>query len=373
VISLLEVADRARKGPKMDEKEWNMSLFRKMQELIHDYDIKHPEGDEGSFLNVDDELADRAFNAAVDFLIDRGVYCITSGRIIHFSEDEVREAIKEAPREIVIGEGRDARKFKQRKVEGNELVNIVPGHHAPFTEDLAPLVVKNFAQIPRADFIEGFNFPTIEGREIYSMPMEAYASRREAAWMREGVEKAGRPGMSIVLYPLSTKASTLISAIDPERGLRRTDGVLLTVLPDIKVEYDLLTAAMVFNDYGFFGVNGGFGIVGGFCLHNRGKSGSKAHKLGKVRRVPGPEQEHLHHMHGVEHHMFRTLHRDGPTGIRHKEYRGTGQRRQPIRAKSQPPKAERRANTSRSGVHGRGLRCHSKSRSEQGRGGRNPG
>ena len=265
MISLLELAERARSGPKMDEKEWNMGLFKKMQELAEEYSLRLPGEGAESFLNLDDDLADGAFHAAVDFLLDRGVYCLTSGRVIRFTEDEVGAAIKEAPSEIIVGEGKDARRFKQRKVEGREPVNIVPGHHAPFTEDLAPLVVENFAQIPRADFIEGFNFPAVEGHEVYGMPMEAYASRKEAAWMREGVEKAGRPGMAIVLYPISTKASTLISAIDPERGLRRTDGVLLTVLPDIKVEYDLLTAAMVFNDYGFFGVNGGFGIVGGFC------------------------------------------------------------------------------------------------------------
>ncbi len=249
----------------MDEKEWNMSLFKTMQELSDKYDIKLPPREHRSFLNTDDELPDRAFQAALDFIVNKGIYCLTSGRIIQFSEDEVRESIKETPSEIIIGEGKDTRTFKQRKVEGKEFVNIVPGHHAPFTEDLAPLVVKNFAQIPRTDFIEGFNFPKVEGREIYSMPMEAYASRKEAAWMREGVEMAGRPGLSIVLYPLSTKASSLISAIDQERGLRKTDGVLLTVLPDIKVEYDLLTAAMVYHDFGMYSVNGGFGIVGGFC------------------------------------------------------------------------------------------------------------
>jgi len=247
----------------MNEREWDLQLFKKMQGLSKEFKLKCPVDSE--FLNTDDDAADRAFEAALKFIVETGVYCISTNRVVRFTEDEVRDALRQVPREVPMGEGRDKRVFKQRRIEGREPLNIVPGHHAPFTEDLAPLVVKNFAQIARSDFIEGFNFPFTDGREVYGMPLEAYASRREAAWMREGVRKAGRPGMAIVLYPISPRASTLISAIDPDCGLRRTDGVLLSILPDVKMEYDLLTAAMVFNDYGFFGVNGSFGMIGGFC------------------------------------------------------------------------------------------------------------
>jgi hypothetical protein len=55
-------------------------------------------------------------------------------------------------------------------------------------------------------------------------------------------------GMSVLYYPISTQVSTLIAPIDPTSGLRRSDGVLLSVLPDIKVEYSLLTAAIVYED-----------------------------------------------------------------------------------------------------------------------------
>lgn len=263
MIDLIEVAERARSGPRLSEKEWNMALFRKMEALVDEYDLGRGGGEE--FINTDDSLADDAFGAAIDFVLDMGAYCITTNRVIRFEEDEVRRAIGEVPRQVRMGEGKDVRIFGQGKVDGSDPLNIVPGHHAPFTTDLAPLVVKNFAQIARADFIEGFNFSTIEGREVYGMPMEAYAAKRELGMMREGVRMAGRPGMAVVLYPISTRASSLIAPIDPEGGLRRTDGVLLSVLPDVKVEYDLLTAAIVSSDYGFFGVNGSFGMAGGFC------------------------------------------------------------------------------------------------------------
>lgn len=263
VTSFLDVAERARTGSRLEEKKWNMMLFRKMQELTKEYDLRCRGVEE--FINTDDSLADDAYEAAVDFIVNLGVYCITTNRVIRFEEEEVRNAARDAPRQVLMGEGKDTRVFKQGKLDGFEPVNICPGHHAPFTEDLGSLVAKNFAQISRADFVEGFNFPVVDGMEISGRPFEAYAAMREVAWMREGVRKAGRPGMAIVLYPISTGASALTAPIDPNLGLRPTDGVLLSTLPDVKVEYDLITTAIVFSSYGYFGVNGSFGMAGGFC------------------------------------------------------------------------------------------------------------
>jgi methylamine--corrinoid protein Co-methyltransferase len=264
LISLLEVAERARSGPKMDVKDWDLGFFRKMEELKkrHRLDCS---GDAASF-NLNSDLADRAYEAAVDFLSEMGAYCISSGRAIRFTGEEVREAVRDAPSEFIVGEGRDARLIRKRVVEDRRPTNVIGGLHAPYSEDLSWIVPKNFAQVPRSDIIEGFNTTTTDGREIYGLPIEAYAGRRELAWMREGVRKAGRPGMAICYYPISTRASTLIAPMDPEYGLRRTDGILLSILPDIKVEYDLLTAAIVYQDYGAFRENGGGGAsIGGFC------------------------------------------------------------------------------------------------------------
>jgi hypothetical protein len=159
---------------------------------------------------------------------------VSTQRIVEFDRQEIQVSIREAPHEVRIGEGKDARIYKQKKIEGNELLNQCPGILAPFTEEIAPLVVKNYAQIAAADFIGGFNFTVVDGREIFGPPLETYASRRAASWMREGIRMAGRPGMSIMHYPISTRSAALIAPIDPDYGLRRTDGILLAMLPDVK-------------------------------------------------------------------------------------------------------------------------------------------
>jgi len=295
MITLLEVADRARSGPKMDEKEWDLAVFKEMQKLTKEYEIRVPES--GEFLNTDDDLADRAFRAGLQFVSEMGTYCISTNRVIKFTEGEVKQALREAPKEVVMGKGKDCRVFKQKKVEGSELLNICPGHHSPFTQEEGLLVVQNFAQIQRGDFLEGFNLTHIDGYEIWGQPIEAYAAIREVGFLREGVRKAGRPGMAIALYPITTKASTQMAPIDPEMGLRPTDGLLLTVLPTIKVEYDYLTTALVYGNYGYFAVNGSFGLAGGFA---GGAEGSLIE--GIVRPMIGwmCYRDNLHYC-GVEH------------------------------------------------------------------------
>jgi len=263
MITLYEIAERTQTGEKVEEKKWDMDFFKTISELVKKYDIKYP--GEGCYINMDDDLAERAFQAGIEFLERMGIYCITTRRRVRLSREEILTAVHEAPTEVLMGEGRDRRIWKQRKVNGNEKLNICPGHHTPFTEDLANLVVSNFAQIPRTDFIEGFNFASVDGREIMGPPMEVYASRRQVGWMREGVRKAGRPGLAIVYYPINTRAEDLIGAMDPDHGLRRTDGILLTLLPDLKMEQDMLSAAIVYEEYGSFKLSGSFAIAGGFC------------------------------------------------------------------------------------------------------------
>ena len=264
MLSLLEVAERTQKGPIIEVKDWDLGLFHRVTELAQRHEIVYP--DDGSFFNMDAALADRAFEAALNFLVEAGVYCLSTNRVIEFTREEVLEAVQEAPRQIVVGAGRDQRVLTQKAIEGRERLNQCAGMHAPWSEDLAPLVVYNFAAMPTGDYLEGFNFSTVDGREVFGMPTEAYAARRQLSWLREGIRRAGRPGMAVAYYPIGTRAGALLAPIDPECGLRPTDGVLLSVLPSAKVEHGMLTAAVVYEEYGCFKRNGGgWGMIGGFA------------------------------------------------------------------------------------------------------------
>ncbi len=265
-ISLIEVAERAQNGPKMDEKEWNMGMFRKMQELSEKYGLKV--GEHERFYDVDNAYADQLFDAAVGYLSERGVYCINTNRAIQFTEEEVREACKEAPSQITVGTEKDARTLAKREIEDPRPRNIVVGGHSAWNEVLMPLenMIKELVRIPRIDYLETFNYHRIMGREVHGTPMVVYAARKAVERARIGVRLAGRAGLALCNYPILTTTEALIAPKDEERGLRSSDGLLLSVLPDLKVETTLLAAAIYFDEYGCFGMNGGTGgSVGGFA------------------------------------------------------------------------------------------------------------
>jgi len=269
LISLLEIAERAMTGPRMDDMEWNMSLFRKSEELKARYKIPEPAEDE--LFCYDEELADRAFDAGIDLLVSLGLYCVSNGRIIEFSEGEVLDAVRALPAEINLGEGRDMRTFSKRRIEDRKPPRIVGGLHGPVPEYLVRVIPKCFAEIPQSDMMEGFNMVTIDGRRVHGIPMAAYTARREASLLREAVRAAGRPGMAVALYPIHTDAAAMIAPLDPEHGLRRSDGALFSILPDLKMELNYLTAAIVYEEYGAFKENRGgggtfFASVGGCVI-----------------------------------------------------------------------------------------------------------
>jgi methylamine--corrinoid protein Co-methyltransferase len=234
-----------------------------MQGLVTEYHLTYSGPDQ--FFDVDDSYVDAAFRAAVHFLVDQGSYCISTNRVIHFTEDEVLDAVHAAPNEFVVGTDRDARVIRKRSVEDRTRVNVISGGHCPWPIDYAPMMQAAYARVSRGDMVEGFNFTQIDGHEVHGLPLAVYAARRELAIMREAVRMAGRPGLAITLYPILTKAGPLIAPIDPDTGLRRTDGLLLSILPDMKVEADYLATAIAYEGYGGYKVNGGcFSIIGGF-------------------------------------------------------------------------------------------------------------
>jgi methylamine--corrinoid protein Co-methyltransferase len=266
MISLLDVAERAYVGPRMDEMEWNMGLFRKMQELTKRHNLKRPLP--SKFYEVDEVYLDSLFNAAVDFLSEAGVYCVSTNRVIKFTEDEVREAARQTPSSLLIGGGKDVCMVRKRAIGDAQPTHINTGGHSAWSEDIIPLplIVRELTRIPRVGSIEGFNFIKVDGREVHGTPKVVYAAIRAVERVREGVRLAGRPGLAICYYPILTNAAALIAPADPERGLRRNDGILLSVLPDLKVESDLIAAAIFYEAYGCYRVNGGAGgQVGSFC------------------------------------------------------------------------------------------------------------
>jgi len=251
MISLLDVAERVRTGPKMEPLEYDMGLFRKTQELTKRHNLRNLGKEE--FWDVDNDYADAVFQAGVDFLVEWGAYDVTTNRVAKFTEDEVQGAAREAPTQVTIGTGRDTRIIRRREIEDRSPPAIIVAGHSGWSDEVPvplPVVVREMVRDPRVDAIQGFIYAQTDGLEITGEPLWAYGARRAAERVRNGLNMAGRSGLCLIQYPTQTRAFVLTAALDQDKGLRRSDGTLLSIQPDLHIETGMIAASLVFEEYG---------------------------------------------------------------------------------------------------------------------------
>ncbi len=124
--SFLDFMERATTGPMLPEQEFNRKvLIPNVRKGVKDFNIKYsPENPVPS----NDELADRLFEAAIEFLSQTGIYCDSTHRTIHLDRKEILEAVAHVPAAGgAFGEGRDRRHFVARGPEDKFSLTIPAG------------------------------------------------------------------------------------------------------------------------------------------------------------------------------------------------------------------------------------------------------
>lgn len=196
-VDVFEAYNRALTGPKVDKDEWDYEVIpenaKKMKEK---YDI---EFEEGEFIPTDEDLIDRLFQAGLEMLVETGAYCKETGRVIEYTEEEVLEAIKAAPKSVTLGEGKDAVELVSRTHKDTEPPIIQGGPTgAPVSEDLFVEMHEAFAQEPLVDTIVNGVFETINGNQpAPGSPWEIKASKSEGKLIRHACKRAGYPGTGL--------------------------------------------------------------------------------------------------------------------------------------------------------------------------------
>ena len=252
MINQLEIARRTRTEPKMDTLDFDMGIFRKTQELTKRYSLNVSGKEE--FWDVDKAYADSVFQAGVDLLTELGIFCVTTNRVVKFTEDEVKRAAREIPSTIEVGEGSDRRIFQKRGIEDyhNRPSFIVAGHSA--WSDKVPLpihlAVRANVADERVSAMQGFMYAETDDYEITGPTHWAYGARRAFERVRTGCTLAGRPGLCVIQYPTITRAFGVIAAMDSVKGIRPSDGTLFSIQPDLHVETGYIAASYVFEEYG---------------------------------------------------------------------------------------------------------------------------
>jgi methylamine--corrinoid protein Co-methyltransferase len=251
MISLPEICRRAQTGPAMDEESFNLDkVYAGARTLSEKYGIKY---DPDHPVPSDDALADRTFHAAVDFVVETGVYCPDTSRVITFSRDEVLEAVSNSFGRCIMGEGKDRYVWSPRLPDSG----IKPWFHVGTgiintDERIVFNLVKEYASIKPANSVSVPALGRIDGLEVLSgTPTEILGAIRAVKIARDALIHAGRPGLAIGNC-ISTAGTSLatIAASAPQFGLRPSDGWLVGALAEMKFNMDTLNKAAYLSSWG---------------------------------------------------------------------------------------------------------------------------
>ncbi len=235
--SFQEIILRTKEGPIIEEKQFDLLLFKKTQELQKKYGIAY---NPDQPMDVTGDIADRVYQAGVELFLDLGAYCTTTRRVIKVTEKELMADIAACPEAIELGQGDDRIEMVHRDVEDSQEPIVVAGiQTAPFSdEEMMFLIYKGCALDRCVDGIWGGILLKIDNKYdvIAGAPSEIYQYRKTVELMRKAISEAGRPGM-ITINNAPTSTAT-IAMFDEAVGLRRSDYMESTGMSELKVAYD---------------------------------------------------------------------------------------------------------------------------------------
>ncbi|MEM2449736.1 MAG: monomethylamine:corrinoid methyltransferase [Candidatus Methanomethylicaceae archaeon] len=259
-----EITKRAFEGNYMEEKDFDILLMKKCRELVKEYDIKF---NPNEIITTDDSMADDVFEAGFKLFLELGFYCQTTRRCIKFDESEIKYELKNLPESITIGEGKDAVKMYLRKIEDNKppIIHSGPTGTLCSEGDIYIKTLRSYAQELVIDSIGAGTLATIDGFKIRKgTPQEFRAARILARWARQAITDAGRPGMHINdIAVVSPEAK--ICALDPYNGIRKTDGLIVAQMVEVKTSFSHLSLVEHLMSYGCFIGNLMTPILGGYA------------------------------------------------------------------------------------------------------------
>lgn len=248
------------------EKDYDLTLLvPKLREVAKKYDVAYDPNDP---VPSDDALANRVFEAALEFYSEVGTLCVDTGRIIRFTRDEIMEALRACPKQVAFGEGKDLALMKCRKVEDFEPPCLwLTAYSLSTDETLFGPIVESFIQEPLTQIVSTAIVPEINKIQIgVGDPTEYLGATRSALMFHDARCRAGRPGIACGnAVSAAITAAGIMAATRPGFGLRPNDGYYTPAISEFKIDMDRLTRNAFMLDW-----NANIGLLfspifGGMC------------------------------------------------------------------------------------------------------------
>ncbi len=240
---LWEVIHRSVTGPVMAENEFETEL---LPSALASLQSKHRiEWDPDEPAMIDSSLADAIFEAGKELLLEVGLYCKSTKRIVKFTEGEISEAICSARHEVTLGHGRQAITIKPR-APGDAQHPYTFLNAGTLTTDIE--LYKNYArttmQEATCDGVIPVPLYAIDGmKNVADTPAQTLVCLTEARVMNEAAMWAGKPGLWFGIPMSSTTPLTLMSIFASGLYNRHNCTLPVQILQDMRIDYDRLNLA----------------------------------------------------------------------------------------------------------------------------------
>lgn len=261
MFSFLELFDRSAKGEPIAAGDWDYEVAMATRRLVKKYRL---DWDRSRPVNEDLTRASAIFDAAFDLALELGVYNYTTGRIVKFSEEELRMGLQRMPQSLTMGEGKDARTLLARGVRDPRPPLAWAGTPGtPVPEAVFVALAQSYAQEPLVDLMTCGTLTEVDGWIVETgSPLEVVATRRELRYLRDAAHRAGRPGIGLLAGQSSVSELGDLS-IANAAYLRPCDSHLVPMLNELKVENRNLSRVINSMEYGMLNASLACVIVGG--------------------------------------------------------------------------------------------------------------
>lgn len=247
---LWRAIERASTGPIMSEEKFETEYFPDALAAIQ---AKHRiECNPDDPLMLDGDLADAIFQAGMEFLLEVGLYCKDTRRIVKFTHEEIHEAIATARREITLGSGRNAIHLKPR----------APGDaRHPYTWFPAGALTKN-VDLYKSYAMTSMQEPTCDGvipipllgvgelKNVLDTPAQTVVCQTEARVMNEAAAWAGKPGLFLGIPMSATTPLAMMNSFGPGMYTRENCTLPVQILQDMRINYDRFNLAFFADQHG---------------------------------------------------------------------------------------------------------------------------
>ena len=245
-----EILDRTMTGPIMDEEEFEIELFPDtLAEIVARHKI---EFDPEEPIMADPSVADEIFQAGVELLVEVGLYCKDTRRIVKFTEQEIKEVIRTRKSEVTLGKDRDAVTLKPRAPgDKQHPYTFFPAGNASRDVNLYRLYALTVAQEPTCDGL--FPLPLMGLGEIKpasGTPTETLLTLTEARIMNEVAAWVGKPGMFLGIPMSATTPLALMNAFASGLYNKHNCTMPVQILQDMRINNDRLNLAYFAQQHG---------------------------------------------------------------------------------------------------------------------------